>query len=146
MVTSARRVARPSEDQGESRARATTNAVVFRSRTIEAELDKRGESRGTAARRDLERYYQVIERELAGVDVSEREARVIVDALGSTEWTPQTVGLAWAAIGERDEALGQRVKALPLSATWALIDAAERAARAGGDVGARLRAAGLVKQ
>jgi hypothetical protein len=123
----------------------------------------RAVSLGLVAKRDLARYYALLERELTRIRLSEPEASLIVDAYNGTFWEPHTAPLLWADIDDaiRYDGLDQkwgvdgadlfaRLRALAPFALLALVDAAERywVAAGAGDQRSNadlLRAVGLVR-
>ena len=112
--------------------------VTFRDQTLEAHLDTRGDSRGLTAKRDLERYYHMLNRglTLAAGMLSPAEALAIVDTLNGTWLDAMNSHLVWAEV-EDNEGLGTRhgidqkalvdkLRLLPAHAQLAIVDAAER--------------------
>lgn len=58
--------------------------VSFRPGPLAARLDARGANRNETARRDLDRYYDLIERTVASVQLSSAEWSLLRDALNGT--------------------------------------------------------------
>lgn len=139
--------------------------VNFRAGELEPALSARGESLALVARRDLERYYQLLTDELQAVQLSEGEAGLIVDALNGTlldahsyRYLPAEIMDAlngtlltdkWAVDGE---ALTGKLARLSRGQLLAVVDAAERywqragqAAGQGEPLPEQLRAVGLLR-
>ncbi len=108
------------------------------------------------AKRDLERYYRLLEMEAQ--EFTEAEASLICDALNGTFFEPHTITLLWANIADAirydgldgkwdvdGAALVERLRNLTPAQTFALADAAERFWNATGTTAERLRAVGLVR-
>lgn len=101
-----------------------------------------GHSPGETARRDLERYYTVLERTLAGVALDERAWNLLRDALNGTWadswWAAHELaaevedalgsglGEKWGLSGPEQGALLAQIRGLSPAAVWAVIDAVER--------------------
>lgn len=97
-------------------------------------------SASEAARRDLERYYLLLERELALVALSEAEWNLLRDASNGVIWEPWSAAtMLWAntedairldGLDEKwsvdGEALVRKLRNLSAGAVWAVIDAVER--------------------
>jgi len=133
--------------------------VQFRPGPLQAELEARGEP-NEIGKRDLGRYYTLLRRELAGVQLSEPEACLLVDALNGTLLDEHTVSLLWAELddailqdhlhekwslpGEQAGALVARLRSLSPGQAMAVYDAVERFWRDPNPLRERLRAVGLV--
>lgn len=117
-------------------------------------------SAGLAAARDLGRYYALLERGLREVDLDERQALLICDALNGTLIDERTALLLDAEVAEAisldelDLRWGVDVDRLmrtltdaPTAARYAICDAVERwwALDEPADPGERLRAVGLTR-
>jgi hypothetical protein len=117
-------------------------------------------SANEVARRDLGRYYVLLERELRTVELGEAEASLITDALNGTMMDAGSWTLLWAEIDdaclldrlhEKWDVDGGRlvakIRAMTPGQTLALVDAVERFWQPGQveDTGAQLRAVGLVR-
>lgn len=97
-----------------------------------------GTDPGEVARRDLERYYALLDRELRGLALTEGEAALLCDVSNGTLWEPSSMPLLWAEVedaladglAERwsvdGPALVAKLRALPLAARVAVCDATER--------------------
>lgn len=141
--------------------------VTFRAGPVAPDLAARtraGTAVGARARDDLERYYRLLARALAGVQLSEDEASLIVDALNGMLTEPHTAHLLWAEIDDAitgdglaekwsvdGQALVARLRALTPFAALAVSDAAERYwldthLTPTRDHTERLRAVGLVRE
>lgn len=97
-------------------------------------------SASEAARRDLERYYLLIERELALLDLSGAEWNLLRDASNGVIWEAWSAAtMLWAntedairlyGLDEKwevdGEALVRKLRNLSAGAVWAVIDAVER--------------------
>ncbi len=136
--------------------------VEFRAGELEPAIIERqspGQSVGRVADRDLGRYYQLVQDELARITLSEAEASLVVDALNGTIMEPHTYRLLWAEVddavrldgldrkwGVDGDALVTKLRALSPGATMAVVDAAERywAAAARGE-SPTVRSVGLVR-
>lgn len=145
--------------------------VQFRAARVERQIGARldaGGSPGLVAARDLERYYAVLDAELARVALSEPEAMAVVDALNGAALDAGSYRLFWASVSDAlaeglagkwdidGSALVAILRALSPAQAMAVIDAVERwwviadaADDAGGEDpaerGMRLRAVGLVR-
>jgi hypothetical protein len=139
-------------------ARERIPPVTFRDQRLEEKLDARRKqpeldwitgkqadppSSGAIAKRDLERYYRLLERSLEELEshLSTNELALIAEACARAglEHPESLEYLSWTvheAIERRDldkrwridkVALLDKLKRLPLSATWALADLTERA-------------------
>ncbi len=115
-------------------------------------------SEGLVARRDLERYYALLDHELARVELSEAEASLICDALNGTLMDPHSYRLLWAEVadavrldgldakwGVDGDALVERLRALSPGAMMAVVDAVERFWLSPNPLGENLRRVGLVR-
>lgn len=88
------------------------------------------------ARRDLGRYYEVLARSLATVQLSKAEASALCDANNGTAWDNWSISLLWANVADcpgLDEKWGVNVDALIAKIrSWsypqclAVVDAIER--------------------
>ena len=133
--------------------------VEFRAGSLAGPLAARGDDgeRHEIARRDLERYYEAIDRELRALALTHAEASLLADALNGTLWDVQSVSLLWAQVDDaiRDGALDTkwgvhgpdfvaRLRALTYTQALAIIDGVDRFWRiAGDDIVAALRESGL---
>lgn len=91
-----------------------------------------------AAKRDLERYYEVLQRDLASITLTEGEAMLILDVCNGTFWSGWSAPLLWADIEDALEdgyaekwdvdgpALVARLRALTPGQSMAVVDAVER--------------------
>ena len=130
--------------------------VQFRPGALADELSARHdyEARSAGVRRDLVRYYAVVQDELAKLQLTEVEVALITKAIAATEWSErnyQLVGAHVEALCVRRsdkvlKALAPKLKSLSPGACMALIDGAERLRRDGADVAGvpALRIAGLM--
>lgn len=97
------------------------------------------ESMHLVARRDLERYYELLVRLLARIELSDGEAFLIVDVLNATSSDVRSAGMLWAEIddgialegladkwGVDGPALVAKVRGWNLAECLAVVDAAER--------------------
>ena len=144
-----------------TKGRARPSAIFFRGGPVEKALRERGESAGLVAKRDLERYYEVLAGELLTVQFTPFEASRIVEAChpGRVSCGYQ---LLWAHIenwislkgldiqlGSYRGPLPERIRSLTAGQTMAVIDAAERfwvvsGSQTTGDTDESLRAVGLL--
>lgn len=101
-----------------------------------------GRSPGETARRDLERYYTVLERVLAGLGFEERAWNLLRDALNGTWadpwWTARELaagiedalgsglGEKWGLSQREQAVLLAQIRGLSPAEVWAVIDAVER--------------------
>lgn len=98
-----------------------------------------GEYVGLTARRDLERFYHVLAKELSVIELTEGEASLIVDACNGVIWEPWSVGLLPASIADAitceqldkkwsvdGKQLVEKLRKLTYTQKLAVIDAAER--------------------
>jgi hypothetical protein len=131
--------------------------VNFRAGDMLPAILDRGDTKGRVAKRDLERYYTALERELRDVALSENEVLLIVDACNGVLFEPHTIPLLWAEV---DEAILQdhldakwgvdgttvvtKLRLLSYTQTLAVVDAVERAWLVGGNMQETIRAVGLV--
>lgn len=95
-------------------------------------------SLAAAAKRDLERYYEVLQRDLASVTFTEGEAMLILDVCNGTLWSGWSAPLLWANIEDALEdgyaekwkvdgpGLVARLRALTPGQSMAVVDAVER--------------------
>lgn len=97
------------------------------------------ESLGATAKRDLSRYYNLLERDLAVVAqaLTKGEALLLCDLNNGTIWDSVTTTALWAQVADADqaqldawgvdrEALAAKLRALTTSQALALVDAIER--------------------
>lgn len=84
--------------------------VSFRASELQSGLEARigtspdAESMGTAAKRDLGRYYHLVSEGLRQLELSEPEALLICDALnGYAALEPRSAGYVWAEIDDAVE-------------------------------------------
>ncbi len=116
-----------------------------------------GLKEGLVARRDLERYYQVLADELSTVNLSEPEASLIVDVCNGTLFESFSYQLLWANISDAGQEYGdkwgvdmrkltRKIRAFTPGQNMAVVDSISRfwsdATRPTGD---QLRAVGLVR-
>jgi hypothetical protein len=98
-----------------------------------------GRSPGVVAKRDLLRYYLLLEIGLDGLGLTEAEACLICDALNGTWLEDPTIRLSWAEVADAcrldhldekwavdGDALVAKLRALSLLQQYALADAVER--------------------
>lgn len=98
-------------------------------------------SLGLVAKRDLERYYALLERSLREIKgrFTEAEISLMIDVNNGTLWQPHTMGLLGLQVldgigldgldekwGVDAEVLQQKLLALTLPQTFAVVDACER--------------------
>lgn len=136
--------------------------IQFRAGDLAAPLAQRGEREGAGniARRDLGRYYALLARELAAVQLTEAEASLLCDAGNGTLFEPSSIPLLWAEVddairgdgldrkwGVDGPALVAKLRALTPGQHYAVVDAIERFWQPGHveDLSAQLRAVGLVR-
>jgi hypothetical protein len=122
-----------------------TAYVSFRAGELEGQLQARDHesSLGLTAKRDLERYYTLLEDELATVDLTPPEARMLCEALkGDTIGGSRYRTLLWASVMEvtylpifgshsrvkkqHQDQLAEKLRKLRPGQAMALIDAVER--------------------
>lgn len=112
-------------------------------------------SRHAVAKRDLERYYELLRRELRTVSLSREEVMLLLDVSNGTLWQPFSIPLLWAEVEDSLEdglaekwgvdgpALVERLKAFTPGQAFAVVDALERVRAgndlAGNDLAARIR-------
>lgn len=144
-----------------------TATVQFRAGDLAPDLGARAGNRSSpslVAKRDLERLYHLVDRELERLNLTEPEASLIVDALNGTLHAPHTVPLLAFGVTDALEHDGlatkwgvnasdliDKLRALSPLQCLAVVDAAERAWRAIGDgagrpLGEQLRAVGLARR
>ncbi len=122
------------------------NRVAFRAadplqQQLAARTDQEAEGQSAAlvARRDLERYYAVLQDSLRRLDLTAGEACLIVDALNGTLMDAVSYRLLWAEVSDAQRRqnlaekwgvdgsqLVERLRALSPGELMAIIDAAER--------------------
>lgn len=136
--------------------------VQFRPGFLAAPLDARGDNRNQTADRDLARYYALLDRELATLNLTPDEALAVLDALNGTWLDEHAIPLLWADIEDAirldalDEkwsldgpALLAKLKRLTFGQAFALADAAERwwrlPAEAHASRSSALREVGLIR-
>ena len=115
--------------------------IQFRDTEIDSCLAARAhadESPGTVARRDLTRYYAILDDAIRRLELSEPEALLICDALNGIRLDETGWRFAWATISDacRDgladkwevdgDNLVERIRSLTRAETLALVDAVER--------------------
>lgn len=112
-------------------------------------------SRNEVARRDLERYYEILRRALPAF--ARNEALAILDATNGTLFDPTTAPLLWADVDDSEglgekwgvdtSALVARLRGLSYAESLALVDACERFWSYGqdADTDLALQASGLVR-
>lgn len=112
-------------------------------------------------RRDQDRYYALLARELRGVALTEGEAGLLCDIGNGTLWEPASIPLLWAEVadalaaspelaakwGVGGDSLVERLRRLTVGQCYAVADAVERYWRLphADDLLAQLRAVGLVR-
>ncbi len=119
------------------------DVIKFRASDLAGPLKERADaiwhSKSLVAKRDLERYYSLLERTLPTLGLSKEEVCLVADSLNGTLIEPHTLSLVWANVddsirldgldekwGVDGEALVGKLRAFtPLQAT-ALVDAVER--------------------
>ena len=133
--------------------------VEFRAGSLAGPLAARGDDdeRNEIARRDLERYYHALDRELQSLALTHAEASLLADALNGTLWDVPSVPLLWAQVDDaikdggldtkwgvhRDDFVA-RLRSLSYTQALSVIDAVDRFWRvAGDDLDAALRESGL---
>lgn len=127
--------------------------IAFRPGDLAPQLEARGGRSGSIARRDLARYYTILDDELRRQTWTPREAELLVRVLGTG--APQMPAqLLWAHVDDtlRDAdgrvraAVVAKVRALTLAGCLALLDACERfaALERKQPLAQRLATAGLV--
>ncbi len=137
----------------------TISFRLGRSQTgLSHEIARRVDGRHSAndvARRDLERYYEVVRRALP--TFGRQEALAILDATNGTAFDATTVTLVWADVDETEglgekwgvdhAALVARLRGLSYAECVALVDACERFWSYGSDADTdlALEASGLVR-
>ena len=91
---------------------------------------KEDESLGTVARRQLEFYQALLARgiqEIQALELSQKEALRILEALNGILITPETTPLLWAGVAQRlgdEDPTVRKVRSLSPAGIWALADAA----------------------
>lgn len=103
------------------------------------EVEKRGQNRSLVITRDLERYYELLDRALKQVKLTKREACLITDVLNGHLAVAVSAKLLWAEVEDAIELDGvdkkwevdgkklvEKLKGLNELQGMALIDAAER--------------------
>lgn len=119
-----------------------TAPIQFRSRELAAWLEARaarGRSHGDTAKIALERYAELLARELATVRLCRAEALLVCDACRGTLWEPHTMPLLWAEVadacrlrglattwGVDGDALVATLQGLSYGQACAVVDAVER--------------------
>ena len=107
---------------------------------LDVQLKARGDDteKHGIARRDLERYYKVLEQSLKQLEFTVAELRLMADVANGTLFEPHTVSLLWANVADSaEEGYGQKwgvdievlvskLRALSFAQTMALVDALER--------------------
>jgi hypothetical protein len=122
---------------------ATTPNVQFRAGQITPALAARacrGHNMNDVARRDLARYYSMVDAELRAVELREAEAGLILDACRSVIFDETNYRLLWAEVQDaiqNDALMGRwdvdgaplvaKLQALTPGQRLALVDAIERA-------------------
>lgn len=106
---------------------------------LETKLKARGadSERHSIAKRDLERYYKLLERELKQLEFTVAELRLMADLANGTLFEPHTVSLLWANVADSaKEGYGKKwdvdvdvlvgkLRELSFAQTMALVDALE---------------------
>ncbi len=128
-----------------------SKAITFRARSLAADLDGRGGQDVATVRRCLERYFHALRAELAGVDLTEAEASLVVDACNGVLFEGHSIPLLWAEVdntirrdGVDSPGLVEELRSLTYTQALAVVDAAARYWTAQGEHAERLRAVGLV--
>lgn len=133
----------------------------------------RGPDANTIARRDLDRYYTLLNRALASVQFRLAEALLLADVTNGTLWQPESIPLLWAEVADAIDGDGAaekwqlagedatsaehfdagarliaKLRALTPAQTWAVVDALERAweMTAPPDMRERLELVGLAER
>ena len=103
-------------------------------------------TRHAVAKRDLERYYALLRRELRTVNLSREEVLLLLDISNGTLWEPHSIPMLWSEVEDSLEdglaekwgvdgpALVERLKGLTAGQAFAIVDALERAWKIGGDL------------
>lgn len=100
---------------------AATPTVQFRDAALDAEFLERGGNRNEVARRDLSRYYRLIEREVSALDLSMPEWDALAAATISTAFDDRVTAFVLA------DTVHDAVRYELLAETWAINgDALER--------------------
>mgnify|MGYP005836664335 CR=1 FL=1 len=138
-----------------------TRMVQFRAGDLLPEIEARAGrlSIGLTARRDLERYYALLDAELARLELSEAEAGLVMDALNGTLFEPHGLGQLWAEVavaihygdlgtkhGVDTAALIDKLRSLTPGQAAAMVDAAARFWQSPNPTGEALRRVGLVRE
>lgn len=96
------------------------------------------ESVSVMLKRDVERYYEALERTLKSLTFTVGEVSLMADAANGTLWEPHTVPMLWAQIADSledglagkwevdGEALVARLRKLSYMESLAIVDALER--------------------
>lgn len=113
--------------------------IQFRPGPLAQEVDARGDNPNETARRDLERYYDLLRHELRSVVLTEPEALVVCDALNGARMDVAAARLVWAAVDDaiQHDSLGvkwavdgtelvTKLRGLTTAQALALVDAVER--------------------
>lgn len=118
------------------------NHVQFDNKEIAAQIAERardGQSLGSVAARDLDRYYALLAREYQTLRLTEAEENLVRDACNGTQWDVFATALVWAAVddgirvdhldqkwGVNGPALVQRLRMMTVGQSIAVVDAVER--------------------
>lgn len=115
------------------------------------------QTRHAVAKRDLERYYALLRRELRTVNLSREEVLLLLDVSNGTLWEPHSIPLLWAEVedgladglaekwGVDGPAFVERLRGLTAGQAFAVVDALERAWKIGGDLEGAAREVGLLR-
>lgn len=134
--------------------------VDLRLGELAAPVRARGDHPNAVVRRDLERAYALLDRDLATLPFSEAEWLLLLDVTNGTLFEPASIPFLWAEVADAlaatpalaakwnvdGPALVARLRALSPLRAWAVVDALERCWRqattaAAPDLRADLRAA-----
>ncbi len=132
------------------------NAISFRpGPELGPLIDGRGEQAGLVAKRDLERYYHLLDHELRRINLTEGEAMLLCDACNGLIFEPYSIPLLWANVDDAIRLDGldakwhvdgpelvAKLRALTRGQAFAVVDAIERFWREPNAEG-QMRAVGL---
>lgn len=114
-------------------------------------------TRHAVAKRDLERYYALLRRELRTVNLSREEVLLLLDVSNGTLWEPHSIPMLWAEVEDSLEdgvaekwgvdgpAFVERLRGLTAGQAFAVVDALERVWKIGGDLEGAAREVGLLR-
>lgn len=117
------------------------------------------DTRHAVAKRDLERYYALLRRELRSVRLSREreEVMLLLDISNGTLWEPHSIPMLWSEVEDSLEdgvaekwgvdgpAFVKRLRGLTAGQAFAVVDALERAWKLGGDLEGAAREVGLLR-